>query len=109
MLIKEGRVHRAYLGISGETRPVHVRIAREHGLAKPSGVGIIQIVPGSPAAVADLRERDVIIALDDRPIATVDDLLRALSRATVGSRVRVGLLRRGQRVEAEARLTAAPQ
>ncbi|HEY7036697.1 MAG TPA: PDZ domain-containing protein [Thermomicrobiales bacterium] len=109
LLIKEGRVRRAYLGITGETRPIHVRIAREHGLAKPSGVGVAQIVPGSPAAEADLHERDVIVALDDHPVATVDDLLRELSRAPVGSRVCVGLLRRGRRIETSATLTAAPE
>jgi S1-C subfamily serine protease len=108
LLIKEGQIRRAYLGITGETRPIHVRIAREHGLAKPSGVGVAQIAAGSPAATAGLRERDVIVALDDQPVSTVDDLLRYLSRAAVGSRVRVDVLRRGQRIEATATLAAAP-
>jgi S1-C subfamily serine protease len=109
LLIKEGRVRRAHLGITGETRPIHVRIAREHGLARPTGVGVAQVAPGSPAAAAGLRERDVIVALDDRPVAAVDDLLRELSRVPVGSRVRVGVLRRGQRIETEATLAAAPE
>jgi S1-C subfamily serine protease len=56
-----------------------------------------------------LRERDVVVALDDHPVATVDDLLRELSRIPVGSSVRIGLLRRGQRIETSATLTAAAE
>ena len=108
LLIKEGRVRRAHLGISGITQPLPVRLARALGLAGPSGVGVAQVVPGSPAATADIRERDVIIALDERPIATVDDLLRELSRAAVGAEVRVGVLRRGQRTDVSVRLAATP-
>jgi S1-C subfamily serine protease len=108
LLIKEGRVRRAFLGISGVTQPLPARLARAHGLARPSGVGVAQVVPGSPASAADIRERDVIIALDERPIATVDDLLRELSRAAVGTEVRIGVLRRGRPSDVSVRLVAAP-
>jgi S1-C subfamily serine protease len=108
LLINEGRVRRAYLGITGETRPFHVRIAREHGLPKPSGVGVIQVAPGGPAARAGVQELDVIVSLDDRPIASVEDLQRFLGRATIGSTVRIGVLRRSGRQELTAALEALP-
>ena len=107
LLIKEGRVRRAYLGIAGEARPLHVRLAREQGLAVPSGIGVVQVTAGSPADAAGIRQGDVIIALDDTPVATLDDVQRFLNRAPIGATVRVGLLRRGRRLELAATLAQA--
>jgi S1-C subfamily serine protease len=108
LLIKEGRVRRAFLGIAGETRPLHVRIARALALSAPSGVGLVQIVRGSPAERAGLRTGDVILAFDETPITTIDELQRFLSRAPIGTTVRIGVLRGDQRLELSAVLTAAP-
>jgi S1-C subfamily serine protease len=108
LLIKDGRVHRAYLGITGETRPLHIRIAREHGLSAPSGVGVVQVASGSPADQAGLQPRDVILWLDDTRVNTVDDVHRFLSRAPIGVPVRLGLLRRSQRLDLTAKLAPLP-
>jgi S1-C subfamily serine protease len=108
LLINEGRVRRAYLGITGETRPFHVRIAREHGLTKTSGVGVIQVAPDGPAARAGIQERDVIVSLDGVSIASVEDLQRFLGRTPIGSSVRIGVLRRGGRQDLTAKLEAQP-
>ena len=69
-------------------RAFPVRVAREHGLASPSGVGVVQVAPGSPAEAAGLQPRDVIVRLDDTPITDVDDIHRYLSRAAIGATVR---------------------
>ena len=41
-----------------ENRPIHVRVAREHGLPTPVAVGVVTVAEGSPAAVAGLQPRD---------------------------------------------------
>ena len=107
LLIKEGRVRRAYLGIAGEARPLHVRLAREQGLAVPSGIGVVQVTAGSPADAAGVRQGDVIVALDDTPVAMLDDVQRFLNRAPIGATIRVGLLRRGRRLDLAATLAQA--
>src|SRR5205823_8766249 len=61
-LIREGRVRRAYLGIGGQTLELPRRIMRHFGLTHESGVRIESIEGGSPAASADLKSGDVIIA-----------------------------------------------
>ena len=109
LLIKEGRVRRAYLGITGENRPLHVRVAREHGLPTPTGVGVVQVASDSPAAAAGIQPRDVIVRLDDAPMTTLDDIQRFLSRAPIGAAVRVGLLRRLQRLDVTAILGPLPE
>jgi len=107
-LIKEGRVSRAYLGIAGEPRPLHVRVARAYGLPAPSAVSVREVMPHSPAERAGLLAGDIILALDETPMSGVDDLHRFLTTREVSSTVRVALLREGQRRVLPVILAAAP-
>ncbi|MPZ13364.1 MAG: PDZ domain-containing protein [Chloroflexi bacterium] len=109
LLIKDGRVQRAYLGIAGEMRPLHARIARDHGLGTTSGVGVVQVIPGSPADRVGIRPGDVIVALDEAPVRGIDDLHRYLSGAPIEETVRVSLLRDGQRLDLVAALAPSPE
>jgi S1-C subfamily serine protease len=108
LLIREGRVHRAYLGIAGEPRAVPPWVAREQGLDRPSGVGVVQVTPGSPAARAGVRPGDTVVALDGTSVANVDDLHRLLSRMAIGARVRLGVVRGSARLELTAALASPP-
>lgn len=74
-----------------------------------AGVGVLQVVAGSPAEGAGIRPGDVIVALDETPIGSVDDLHRFLSHAPIGDVVRVSVLRGGQRLELRALLATSPE
>ena len=52
-LLSEGRFRRAYLGIAGGPRPLPPRLARE--LGRETGVEVVEVVEGSPAAAAGRR------------------------------------------------------
>jgi S1-C subfamily serine protease len=106
LLINEGRVRRAYLGVTAENRPIHVRVAREHGLPAPVAVGVVAVADGSPAAAAGLQPRDVITHLGDTPLSSVDDLQRVLGRAEIGRTVPLRLLRRYVPIEVDVTLAA---
>ena len=94
LLIREGRVRRAYLGIGGETLALPRRIVRHFGLVCESGVRIESVERGSPAAAGDLRRGDVVVAVDGAPVATVDDLQRLLVGDAIGRAVEVMIVRR---------------
>ena len=94
LLIREGRVRRAWLGIGGQTLPLPRRIVRHFGLVRESGVRIETIEAGSPAAGSDLSRGDVIVALDESPIANIDDLQRMLVGDAIGRAVDVTVVRR---------------
>lgn len=47
----------------------------------PSGVKVVEVVAGSPAAAAGLKKDDVIVAIDHRPVKAKDDYLAALDQA----------------------------
>jgi S1-C subfamily serine protease len=101
-LIADGRVRRGYLGISGAPRPVPPDARERWG--GESGVEVIEVVPGSPAAVGGLRSGDVVVELDGRRISGVQDVQRLMEDEVIGTRVVVTALREGR----ERRLTIVP-
>ncbi len=92
-LIRDGRVRRAYLGIVGGTRRLSSELAER--LGRSSGLAVVQLLDGSPAATAGVRAGDVIVALDGRPIAGVGDLQRSLVGDLVDRPIEVTLERDG--------------
>ena len=83
-LLQEGRIRRSYIGVEAQTTPLHRRLVRFYNLPQETGVVVISVTNGSPAQKAGLREGDVIVALDGKPVAGVDDLHRLLTDARVG-------------------------
>jgi S1-C subfamily serine protease len=98
-LMSEGRFRRAYLGIAGGTRPLPPRLARE--LGRKAGVEVVEVIPGSPAAVAGLHPEDLIVAVDDRPVAEVDDVQRLMVGERIGAKVVLDVLREGRSITVE--------
>ena len=58
-----------------------------------TGVLVISLENGSPAERAELHEGDVIVALDDNPVRSVDDLHRLLTGGRIGAKCNIELLR----------------
>ena len=97
-LIRDGRVRRAYLGISGAATPIGRQLAHSLGLGVVSGVRVLEVTPNSPAQRAGIREGDIVVALDGAGIATLSDLQRALGSGRIGASTLVTTIRRGERV-----------
>jgi S1-C subfamily serine protease len=96
-LMTEGRFRRAYLGLAGGSRPLPPRLARR--LGRGSGVEVVQVVEGSPAASAGLRPEDLIVELDGSAIADVGDIQRLMVVEKIGAAVPVRVLREGRELE----------
>jgi len=92
-LLRDGRIRRSWIGVSAQTVPLHRRVVRFYNLPKESGVVVAGVEERSPARHAGLREGDVIVALDDKPVAGVDDLHRLLTDAQVGARCALTVIR----------------
>ncbi|HEY0551171.1 MAG TPA: trypsin-like peptidase domain-containing protein [Verrucomicrobiae bacterium] len=98
-LVKEGRVRRSYVGIAGQTTPIHARLRRHYRLSQDRGVLVVGVEPGSPARLAGLREGDVIISFKDQAVAGVDELLRKLVSAEIGVASVLTVLRQTERLD----------
>jgi S1-C subfamily serine protease len=98
-LMSEGRFRRAYLGIAGGPRPLPPKLARE--LGRKSGIEVVEVVEGGPAARAGLRPEDLIVELDGSPIEGMDELQRVVVSELIGRAVRAKVVREGREHELE--------
>jgi S1-C subfamily serine protease len=92
-LIKEGRIRRGYIGVAGQTSPLHRRVARFYRLANESGAMVVSVEKGSPAEQSRIRPDDVIVAFNDEPIASVHDLHKKLVGDRIGTPCKLTVLR----------------
>jgi S1-C subfamily serine protease len=92
-LLRDGRIRRSYVGISGQTVPLHRRVVRFYDLPNESGALVLSVEEKSPAKRAGLRSGDIIIALESQSVAGVDDLHRLLTEVRVGVSCPVTVLR----------------
>src|SRR5256885_11883673 len=96
MLIRDGRVRRAYLGIGGAATPIGRQLANELGITNASGVRVLEVVAGGPAQRAGLEVRDLIVQIDGVGIATLSDLQKSLVADRIGHPVELGYVRFGE-------------
>lgn len=92
-LIKEGRIRRSYIGVSGQNVPLLRKLVHHHRLGQESGVLVMGIEPGSPASRAGLLEGDIILGIDGEPTPAVDALHKQLTGDLIGERAIVSFLR----------------
>jgi S1-C subfamily serine protease len=79
-LLASGRVRRGWLGIAAQNRPIPRDLARKLGVAHASGVEVTGFDERGPASRSGLRPGDLVVAIGDRPVASVDDIHRVLAR-----------------------------
>lgn len=97
LLIREGRVRRAYLGVATQPRPIPASWRRRHELEQTSGLEVVRVEEGRPAAQAGVRQGDIIVSVAGRPVQKVTDLHALLQGPDVGRLMPVVALRGGER------------
>ncbi len=98
-LLRDGRIRRSYIGVSAQTVPIHRRVVRFYDLANETGALVLSVEENSPAKRSGLREGDVIVGLEGKPIAGVDDLHRLLTDLRVGVSSGIIVLRYTEKLE----------
>jgi Do/DeqQ family serine protease len=89
--------------------PVTAQIAEALGMPRPQGALVADIDPEGPAARAEIRPGDVVLALDGSAIETPEALSYRLATRAIGSTSKFTLLRRGEEIVVEAALERAPE
>jgi S1-C subfamily serine protease len=86
-LMRDGRVRRAYIGVTGGSRPLPPRAAARAG--RTMGVEVMEVVADSPAARTGFLPGDIILEVDGIPIEDVADLQRLMVGESLGGPLRV--------------------
>ncbi len=97
-LIRDGRITRSYIGVGGQSVPLHRRVVRFYNLPVESGVLVVSVEQGSPAEKAGLRDGDLIVGFGERSVSSVDDLHRILTEEEVGASSPITFLRSTERL-----------
>ncbi len=90
-LLRYGKVRRGFLGIRIQT--VTPTLSRKLGLGTQRGVLIADVEPGSAAAHAGLKAKDVVLRVDGITVDTSGRLRSIIANRPPGARVKLRLLR----------------
>ncbi|GAA4901531.1 outer membrane-stress sensor serine endopeptidase DegS [Ferrimonas pelagia] len=105
-LIRDGRVIRGHLGLSGS--PVNATIARLLRLPEVMGVAVTEVDANGPAARAGLRPNDVLTAFNGDPISGSDMLMDRIAETPPGTEINMTLIRQGRRFSVPITIAEKP-
>jgi serine protease Do len=92
-LERTGEVTRGYLGVSIQS--ISAELAKAFKLEDRQGALVAEVVPGSPAARAGIRQGDVIVAFNGKAVKDAHDLPPMAAETPVGQKVTVTVRRDG--------------
>ena len=92
-LVKDGHVTRGYLGVM--IQDVSPSLAKQFDLKDTKGALVADVTPHSPAEKAGLKEGDVIIEFNGKPVTDSRHLKLEVARVKPGESVPVKILRDG--------------
>jgi len=84
-------------------------ITSRHGIREGFGVVIVEVMEGTPAEQAGLKNGDLVVALEERPVTETRVLQRLIASAGAGREVKLTVLRPDGRRRLEVRLGAMPR
>jgi len=101
-LLKQGRIIRGYLGIQARAAQPGQRGADNEGVV------VEEILPGSPAAEAQLQQGDVIRKFDGRDVKNFNVLRSLVSQTELNKKVELEIERGGKPIKVTAQIREQP-
>jgi serine protease Do len=93
-LRSQGRVVRGWLGVL--IQEVNFEEAQKLGLDRPRGAKISQVLPGSPAARAGIKNGDIVLAFNGRRLESASRLPPMVGFLRPGQKITLTVLREGR-------------
>lgn len=103
-LIKNGKVIRPYIGVSGID--LDKRTAEYYNL--PVGVYVKQIQSNSPASNSDIKTGDIITEIDGTEISSMNELNKIKEQKNIGDKITLTIYRSGDTKKVEITLAETP-
>lgn len=106
-LIKHGTVTRGFLGVT--LQPIDSDLASFYKLPKVQGALVTDVVKGSPADVAGLKQEDIIISYNNTPVDSLTSFRNTVSLMPPGSKLALRVNRDGKMVDLTVTIAPLPE
>jgi serine protease Do/serine protease DegQ len=103
-LVEHGSVKRGQLGVS--IQDISPELAQAFGLKQSQGAVITAVQPKSPAAKAGLEPGDIVLAINDKPVKSSQDIRNIIGLLPLGEEARLDVLRGGDTRSFKAEIAA---
>jgi S1-C subfamily serine protease len=95
-----------WIGISG--RALTAAIVKERSLPVNEGVFIGEVIAGAPAQSAGLQANDVVVAVDDAKVKSIEEIIAYLDTKRPGNAVTLSVIRDGKELKIDVTLGEWP-
>ncbi len=102
----KGKVTRGFLGVSLQN--IDKELATALGLSKIEGALVSEVTKSSPADVAGIKQGDVILLYNDRPVKDQASLRNTVALANPGDEATIGVLREGKSISLQVKIGELP-
>lgn len=96
-LVRDGRVRRAYLGLVTTPAPLPDDLVERTG--QQTGLRVVDVVRGSPAARAGLHRGDLVLTAGGTPVRDAQGLQRLMFAEAIGRPLQITVTRNGALVD----------
>lgn len=103
-LIEYGKIARPYIGVSG--MDLDVATAKYYNL--PVGIYLKEIQKNSPAETSGLKTGDIITAINDKEVKTMEDLNSVKDNLNIGDKITLTIYRNGESKKIDLTLGETP-
>ncbi len=108
-LLEKGRIARGWLGVGLQPVEIPEHLRSKLPGAPETGQIVLGVVPGGPAAAANIVLGDVLLSIDGKPLQRTEEVQTALGPETVGKTVTAVIVRGGERTETKITVAERPQ
>jgi S1-C subfamily serine protease len=98
-LIMKGRVHRAIIGIAGQTVNLSLRMKEYNRITNATGIYVFEVMKVNTLNHRKIHYGDIIVQFNGKPVPSIDVLFKYLTEETIGMPVQLGVLRDGRLVQ----------
>jgi len=105
-LVVDGKVTRGFLGVN--IQPITAELAKEFNLPDQNGALINGVQPETPAAAAGMREGDVVVEVNGKPVSDYRHFRLMISQTAPKTKVALKIIRDGKSKTINATLGTLP-
>lgn len=106
-LINDGQVTRGFMGVT--LQQVDADLASFYKLKSPNGALVTDVIKGSPADTAGLKQEDVILSYNGNPVESLSSFRNYVSLLPPGSKLKLRINRDGTEKDITVVISSVPE